>query len=127
MRCLVTLMVMLGILFIACDQKQAVSAPNLTGPAKDFVGMLAQGDYAESFAKFDETMKGVMPVDTLEQAWQSLLAKTGTFEKIVGVGQRKEQGYDVVLVTCQFENTQLDVKVVYNDKKEVSGLWFQPK
>ena len=127
MKCLVTLMVMLGILFIACDQEQSVSAPDLTGPAKDFVGMLAKADYADAFATFDETMKGAMPVDTLEQAWQSLLGKTGAFEKIVGVGQRKEQGYDVVLVTCQFENTQLDVKVVYNDKKEVSGLWFQPK
>lgn len=127
MRCFVTLMLMLGTLFVACDREQTISAPELTGPAKDFVGMLAKGDYASAVVKFDETMKGAMPVETLEQAWQSLLGKTGPFEKIVGVSQRKEQGYDVVLVTCDFENTQLDVKVVYNDKKEISGLWFQPK
>ena len=127
MKFAVALIVMLGTLFVACDQEQTISAPDLTGPARDFVGMLAKGDYADAFAKFDETMKGAMPIETLEQAWQSLLAKTGPFEKIVGVGQKKEQGYDVVLVTCQFENTQLDVKVVYNDKKEISGLWFQPK
>jgi hypothetical protein len=127
MRCFVTLMLMLGTLFVACDQEQTISAPELTGPAKDFVGMLAKGDYAGAVVKFDETMKGAMPVETLEQAWQSLLGKTGPFEKIVCVSQKKEQGYDVVLVTCEFENTQLDVKVVYNDKKEISGLWFQPK
>lgn len=123
----IAVVVMLVALFIACDQEQTVSVPDLTGPAKDFVGMLANGDYANAVEKFDETMKGVMPVETLAQAWQSVLEKTGPFEKISGIGQRKEQGYDVVLVTCQFENTQMDVKVVYNDKKEISGLWFQPK
>jgi hypothetical protein len=43
------------------------------------------------------------------------------------VRQVKEQGYNVVYVTCTFEKSQLDIKVVYNDKQEVSGLWFLPK
>ena len=127
MRFAIALMVILAASFVACDQEQAISVQDLTGPAKDFVGMLAKGDYSGAVVKFDETMKGAMPEETLEQAWQSLLAKTGPFEKIVGVGQKKEQGYDVVLVTCQFENTQLDIKVVYNNEREISGLWFQPK
>jgi hypothetical protein len=46
---------------------------------------------------------------------------------MAGVSQKKEQGYDVVLVTCAFEKAELDVKVVYNNEQQVSGLWFVPK
>jgi dienelactone hydrolase len=34
--------------------------------------------------------------------------------------------YDGVLVTCQFEKTKLDVKVVFNRSGQVSGLFFVP-
>jgi hypothetical protein len=127
MRLVMALIVMFSISFIACDQGQVADVPDFTVPAKGFVEMLAKGDYANAFAKFDTAMKDAMPADGIEAAWQSLLAQAGGFEKIVGVRQTKEQKYDVVYVTCAFERSQLDVKVVYNDNKEISGLWFLPK
>ena len=123
----VGLIVLFCLMLLACDQGQVAGAPDLTAPAKDFVEMLARGDYDGTFEQFDATMRGAMPVEQIEAAWGSLLAKTGGFNKIAGVRQAKEQGFDVVYVTCGFEKAQLDVKVVYNDKKEVSGLWFLPK
>lgn len=127
MRFVIALIVMWSVLFIACDQGQVTGVPDFTGQAKGFVEMLAKGDYASAFAEFDATMKGAMPEDAVSAAWESLLAQVGDFKGIIGVRQAKEQGYDVVYVTCGFEKSQLDVKVVFNDKKEVSGLWFQPK
>jgi hypothetical protein len=127
MRYAVRLIVIFCFLFIACDQEQVAGGPDFTTMGKGFVEMLAKADYAGAFAKFDATMKGAMPVEQIEGAWRSLLAETGDFNKIAGVRQAKEQGYDVVYVTCEFEKSQLDVKVVYNNKKEVAGLWFLPK
>ena len=127
MRCFIALLAVLLIALVACEQEQKVDAPDLTGPAKDFVGLLATGDYVDAVAKFDDTMKGVMPEAELENAWQSLLGKVGPFQKIVGVSQKKEQGYDVAHVTCAFEKAELDVKVVYNNQQQISGLWFLPK
>jgi len=127
MKFLACLIVMFCVLFIACDQGQVAGAPDFTTPGKGFVEMLAKGDYAGAFAKFDATMKDAMPVDQIRAAWESLLAQAGEFQKVIGVRQAKEQGYDVVYVTCDFEKSQLDVKVVYNNKKEVAGLWFLPK
>ena len=127
MKWIMALIVMFTVSFIACDQEQVAGVPDFTGSAKGFVESLVKGDYAKAFAEFDGTMKDAMPVEQIEAAWQSLLAKVGDFKKITGVRQAKEQGYDVVYVTCEFEKSQLDVKVVYNDKKEVSGLWFTPK
>jgi len=127
MKYAVNLIVTFCVLFIACDQEQVAGAPDFTTPGKGFVEMLAKGNYAGAFAKFDATMKDAMPVEQIEAAWTSLLANTGEFDKIAGVRQAQEQGYDVVYVTCEFEKSQLDVKVVYNNKKEVAGLWFLPK
>ena len=127
MRFVMALIVMFSISFIACDQGQVAGIPDFTGPAKGFVEMLAKGDYANVFATFDAAMKDAMPEDAVSAAWESLLAQVGDFKRISGVRQVKEQGYDVVYVTCGFEKSQLDVKVVFNDKKEVSGLWFEPK
>ncbi len=127
MRYLVASLAVLFVVLVACEQEQKIEAPDLTGAAKDFVGLLAKGDYADAVAKFDDTMKGVMPEAELEGAWQSLLGKVGRFQKVIGVSQKKEQGYDVVLVTCRFEKAELDIKVVYNNQRQVSGLWFLPK
>ena len=127
MKYAIHLAVVFCILVIACDQEQVSGTADFTTAGKGFVEMLARGDYAGAFTKFDATMMDAMPVEQIEGAWESLLAKTGEFNKIAGVRQAKEQGYDVVYVTCEFEKSQLEVKVVYNNKKEVAGLWFLPK
>ncbi len=118
---------MFAVVFVGCEQQQSVTAPDFTASGRQFVEMLARGEYASVFATFDAAMKDAMPVPQIELTWQSLLAKVGPFTEIVGVRQTKEQGYDVVYVTCSFERDQVDVKVVYNIKKEVSGLWFAPR
>ena len=38
----------------------------------------------------------------------------------------RTQGYDVVFVTCQFEQTLLDVKVVFDASGQIAGLFFLP-
>lgn len=129
MKYLVFLLVGLCIVvsLVSCEQKEEVpKAADVTPMAKDFVEMLVQGNYAEAVKKFDETMREAMPSDKLEEAWNSLIGQVGPFKKQTGVRQAKEQGYDVVFVTCEFEKATLDIKVVYNSYKQISGLWFVP-
>lgn len=127
MKLSVAIFVLSAIFCVYCDQGQVTTTPDYTGSGKEFVEMLVRGDYIAAAAKFDDTMKGVMPEDKLAQAWLSLLQQVGPFDRIEGVSQKKEQGHDVVYVTCAFERASVNVKVVYNAEKEVSGLWFVPK
>ena len=39
----------------------------------------------------------------------------------------KQDGYDIALVTSQFERMTLDVRVVFDCKGRVTGLFFVPK
>jgi hypothetical protein len=126
MKSAITIAALLAVFLISCDQGKEAGVPDFTGPGRGFVEMLVKGDYAAAVAKFDKTMKGVMPEAKLAEAWLSLLQQVGPFDKIDSVSQKKEQGYDVVYVTCVFERARVNVKVVYNTKKEISGLWFVP-
>ncbi|MBA7520899.1 hypothetical protein ES705_12999 [subsurface metagenome] len=112
---------------ISCGEKEVVpKTGDLTTQAKGFVELFAKEDYSNAVKSFDNTMKGVMTQDKLKEAWQGLLVQAGSFKKQIGVRQTKEQGFDVVYVTCEFEKAKLDIKVVFNSAKEISGLWFVP-
>ncbi len=112
---------------ISCEEKEAVpKTGDLTTQAKGFVELFAKEDYSNAVKSFDNTMKGVMTQEKLKEAWQGLLVQAGSFKRQVGVRQTKEQGFDVVYVTCEFEKARLDIKVVFNSAKEISGLWFVP-
>ena len=105
----------------------APSAPGeVTSAGKQFVELLAKEDYAGAVARFDATMKAASPEPKLREAWQAVQAQAGPFQKQLGATATKVAGYDVVLVTCQFERKRLDTKVVFDAKGQVTGLFFVP-
>ncbi|NQV23743.1 MAG: DUF3887 domain-containing protein, partial [Rhodopirellula sp.] len=113
---------------VTCESVRAQDAVNsgLKAQARRFVEQLEAGEYDQAVKGFDATMSGAMPADKLRDAWQSLPPKVGALKEIVGVRLEKGGKYDIALVTCQFEKAQLDVKLVYDTQRQVSGLWFTP-
>ncbi len=98
----------------------------LTASAEKFVEQLAAGEFAQATGAFDTAMRRAMPQDKLKKTWEALLAQTGPFQKQTGDRNEKVRQYDVVFVTCQFEKTKMDVKVVFNEAGDISGLFFVP-
>ena len=95
-------------------------------PDSKFVELLAGQEFPAAVESFDETMKNAFPAEKLEQAWQSTTTQVGSFKKQVGLRTAKELDYDVEFITCEFERGHLDIKIVYNEKKEIAGLFFEP-
>ncbi len=103
------------------------SAPGgVTGAGKQFVESLAKEDFAGAVARFDAACKTAAPEPTLRETWQALLAQAGPFQRQLGATATKLGAYDIVLVTCQFERTNLDTKVVFDAEGRVAGLGFLP-
>jgi len=92
--------------------------------ATGFVDLLVKGDYAKAVANFDATMTKVMPAEKLEEVWNSIIAQVGSFVEQLGVREEKTLQYDIVFVTCKFEKIALDVKVVFDSEKQITGLFF---
>jgi dipeptidyl aminopeptidase/acylaminoacyl peptidase len=94
--------------------------------ASQFVSVWSQGDYNTATVTFDETMLQMMPPEKMKEAWESLIARVGAFKGEVGTRTEKWNDYTIVFVTCDFEISPIDIKVVYDGKRRIAGLWFVP-
>lgn len=89
-----------------------------------FVELLAEERFEDAASTFDETMAGLISPEELGELWDQRLEQTGTFQKQLSTRRETYLQYEIVFVTCQFDNGKLDVKVVYDKNKQVAGLFF---
>ena len=102
------------------------SFQNIIPAAQAFVDQLVQGDFAAAVKPFDAAMLKALPEAKLKDTWQQLLGQVGAFKSQLGTHTDTAQGYRIVYVTCEFENSVIDVQVVFNNQDQISGLFFKP-
>ena len=107
-------------------QSETTSAEDFLTVGKQFVELMRQGDFESAVTGFDATMARVMPAEKLEGAWKSVVSKAGPFREQVGARVEKSGQYEIAVVTCRFEKGPLDIKVVFDSEKRITGLWFAP-
>ena len=107
-------------------QNEVSNGSEIRDLAVKFVDALAKQDFAGAVKNFDATMTGAAPPEKLQSIWTSLELQVGSFKRQVGVRSEKAQGYDIAFVTCEFEKSPLDVKVVFNGQKQIAGMFFVP-
>jgi len=95
-------------------------------PDNEIVNLLVDQQFEEMTENFDETMKAELPVEKIQEVWETTVSQLGSFEKQLILRTEQQMGYDVDIVTCQFENGYLDVKIVYNSEKQIAGLFLLP-
>ena len=116
------LLFMLTVVSVPAD----AAAPNYVSDARQVVTSLAAGRFERVEKVFTAQMTQAMPAEKLRAVWSSLLAKVGPFQKIKDASLTIVQGYHVVMVTCQFQKTELDARVVLDSEGKVAGLFFVP-
>lgn len=99
---------------------------DLTAQARALVDALAKGDFAGAAKNFDDTMRAALPPDKLQETWKAINAQVGAFKRQGAARAEKAAQYDSIVVTCEFEMMSLDARVVFNDKRQVTGLFFVP-
>ena len=108
-------------------QIQGDSFPGeLIAQAKEFVDLLAKQEFAKAVENFDSVMTRAMPKEKLKEVWQAVIQQAGQFQKQKGTRTETLPKFDIVYVICEFEKGALDVKVVFNREKQITGLWFAP-
>jgi len=124
---------MVLVLVVACTvgascRKQAPppQSSGIAPTAQRLVELLAKGDFTAAVADFDATMQQALPAPKLGETWRSVGAQFGAFKRQAGVRTATEQGFEVAYVTCEFERSKADVKVVFDRAGKIGGLWFLP-
>jgi len=94
--------------------------------AKEFVDLLTKEEFAKAVENFDNVMTKAMPKEKLKEVWQAVIQQAGQLKKQKGTRTETLAEYDIVYVICEFEKGALDIKVVFNREKQITGLWFAP-
>lgn len=97
--------------------------PSATQLAEGMVDSMAKGDFASATKDFDATMQAALPAEKLGQSWAQVTAQIGAFKSRTGSREAQEAGYQMVYVTCQFEKTTMDIKVVFDKDGKIGGLY----
>ena len=120
-----TLLASASLTFPAPAPAQADDA--LTVKARAFLAAMEKGDFQSAARDFDATMLKLSGPDKLEAMWKKQLpAQLGAFKKQAGARRDQLQGYEIVLVTCEFEKATLDARVVFDKAGKIAGLGFVP-
>lgn len=103
-----------------------VDSNELTLMAQTFVGELLHGDFKSAASKFDKQMEEALGEAKLMETWLDLIKDVGTLLDITPTRTFEMEGYKIVVIKCAFQQTIIEVQVVYNESKEISGLTFNP-
>ena len=91
-----------------------------------FVELLVKKDFAAAVAQFDDTMKAALPQAKLEETWNTIQAQAGAFQEQGKARTEKRGALTIVIITGSFKNLPLDIKVVFDQSKRVTGFFVAP-
>lgn len=94
--------------------------------AQTFVSELLRGDFKSAASKFDKQMNDALSEDKLMDTWHNLIKDAGALLDISPTKTVEMECYKIVVIKCAFQQTIIDIQVVYNESKEISGLTFNP-
>jgi hypothetical protein len=127
-----TAVLLISLMLLPPPAKRVAAQPfDLKAAASAFVETLARADFAAAVKSFGAPLNRSLPAAELQKTWQGIIAKNGSFAKIVGVqaGPVEEYGgqkYDVVLVQCQLKQAAIVVRLSFNRQAQITSLWFVP-
>jgi dienelactone hydrolase len=91
---------------------------------RDLVSALARGDFAGASRSFDATMRAALPPSKLAEAWNSVQAQVGAFVAL-GPFRLEPKGHHwVVVARGHFERGDVFIRVAYDVRNQVAGLFF---
>lgn len=128
LKALILIIAGLGVSFSARAASQTpLQADDDRILAKAVVLWLTQGQFRRVIDEFTPQARERFPQEKLETVWQSLEERLGPYEAIVSV--RTETASDTgkpVVVFCQFEQSKISAKIVFDEHHRITGLWFSP-
>jgi len=108
-------------------QAPAQAEDALTVKARALLSAMEKGDFGLAGRDFDATMLKVFGPEKIEALWKTQLpAQLGAFKRQTAARRDELQGYDIVLITCEFEKATLDARVVFDKEGKIAGLGFVP-
>jgi dienelactone hydrolase len=92
---------------------------------RSLISAASRGDFELASRDFGSVMKRALSPAKFGETWQAVEQKVGPWRSIERLDLKREQGFWVSLATSRFEHGRLVVRVVYDARNEIAGLFFQ--
>jgi dienelactone hydrolase len=99
---------------------------DLKQEAQNFILQVAAGDFSAATRLFDRDLAQAFPQARLKETWLQLTSQVGPFQKVLACQAVERQENRIVTVSCQFEKSLIDLRVVFNQSGQIAGLNYQP-
>src|SRR5215471_3765422 len=90
--------------------------------AQQMVTQFVQGDFDAVGQSFDRNLRQQLPAEKLQATWQALVAQVGAFKEQVGAHTFQIPSAELVIVTCAFTLSNLDINVAFNESDKIVGV-----
>ena len=99
---------------------------DIEAKSRSLIDALARADYDGASRDFGANMKTALPPSALAGAWAATLRQAGPWQSIEGIELRAERGHWLSLATAHFERDRMLIKIAYDVREEIVGLFFVP-
>lgn len=87
---------------------------------------LMNGDYDEMNEAFASELQVSLPPSKIRDVMRQVESQIGSITEIREPKQKRVRGHPGAEVLCETERGRLLVQVIFNEDKEVAGLWVVP-
>jgi hypothetical protein len=122
-RILILAAASLALLLVMTPQ---LCAQDFEALAKDVAQDMVGRQYDKVEARFDARMASAVPLEKLRSGWEATLAQAGSFKAVTSTALVEQQGYHVVTLTCAFERTALNLRLVFDKDSKIAGFTITP-
>jgi len=98
----------------------------LVAKSREFLAQIVAGKTEAAIGPFDKTMREKVPAADLAKLWTALTALHGPYREAKQARSEMIGKYRAIYLTCEFERSKLEMKVVWNEAGEIAGLFFVP-
>ena len=111
----------------ACRQGSGEATPaasfSTASVGSDFVSALARGDFAAAEGMEEGQMRAAAPAAQLSSIWQGFVGQYGAFDSVGVVSTASDPPYTIAIVSTQFANYLVGLRVTVDGSGEVTGLF----
>lgn len=94
--------------------------------AQEIVTQLSQGDFVGAWQHAESSVRERFTAEQLRAGWQGVEAQAGRFKGQMRTHSTASPQGEIVVVTCAFGTTNIDINVVFNAEDQVIGLTITP-
>lgn len=121
-----TTILLILLVFTQCNSSLQQSNEELVEISEKVLSNLVKEDFEACRVDFNSTMQSALPADKLQEVWNGLIKQVGAYKEPGETIEDTIQGYRVVYIILKFEESPFKLKVVFDDKDLIAGLFVVP-